>query len=215
MALTLGNLGNAHGALGDNSKKCELLERALPIWTRAYGTDHPQTEMCQEQLDIARSDLGFPLHAAAKRGDVDAIKQFFLDDGAEVDRANEKGRTPLWIACLKGHVEVARLLLEKGAEVDRVSKKGVTPLLIACQQGHVDTARLLLDKGAKVDRAEKEGATPLYIACRKGHVEAVRLLLDNGAEVDRAKENGETPLCVAKRKGHAAVVALLEEVRET
>ena len=55
-----------------------------------------------------------PLHAAAKTGDIDAMTQL-LDDGAEVDRANEKGRTPLWIACLKGHVEVARLLLEKGA----------------------------------------------------------------------------------------------------
>jgi len=50
VALMLGNLGLAHGALGDNSKKCELLERALPIFEGAYGADHPHKKMCQEVL---------------------------------------------------------------------------------------------------------------------------------------------------------------------
>ena len=50
VALTLFNLGVAHGSLGDNSKKRELLERVLPIWTRAYGNDHPHTKLCQGAL---------------------------------------------------------------------------------------------------------------------------------------------------------------------
>ena len=40
---------------------------------------------------------------------------------------NKNDVTPT-IACIKGHVDVARLLLEKGAEVDRANKK--TPLHI-------------------------------------------------------------------------------------
>jgi len=62
VAATLTNLGNAYGDLGDpakqrdmlegdNSKKRELLQRVLPILTRAYGTDHPQTRLCQSALD--------------------------------------------------------------------------------------------------------------------------------------------------------------------
>ena len=56
VALMLGNLGLAHGALGDNSKKCELLERALPIFEGAYGADHPHTEMYQEVLSAPPPD---------------------------------------------------------------------------------------------------------------------------------------------------------------
>ena len=40
----------AHGNLGNKPKKRELLERVLPIWTRAYGTDHPHTKLCQGVL---------------------------------------------------------------------------------------------------------------------------------------------------------------------
>ena len=50
VAITLFNLGVAHGCLGDNSKKHELLKRVLPIWTRAYGNDHPHTKLCQKEL---------------------------------------------------------------------------------------------------------------------------------------------------------------------
>ena len=120
------------------------------------------------------------------------------------------GRTPLWTACSKGHVDAARLLLEKGAEVDKAEEDGWTPLLLkACWKGHVDAARLLLDKGAEVDRADKDGETPLFNACWNGHVDAARLLLDKGAEVDRAAEDGATPLWIACWKGHVDAARLL------
>ena len=54
-------------------------------------------------------------------GDVDAAR-LVLDNGAEVNRAEEDGRTPLWQACYEGQVDAARLLLERGAEVDRATK---------------------------------------------------------------------------------------------
>ena len=66
-----------------------------------------------------------------------------LDKGAEVDRADEDGFTPLYIACQNGHVDAARLLLEKGAEVDRATKKGSTPLGIAQKKGHSAIIALL------------------------------------------------------------------------
>ena len=50
VANTLFNLGMAHGNLGDISLARELLERVLPIWTRAYGSAHPRTKICQTSL---------------------------------------------------------------------------------------------------------------------------------------------------------------------
>ena len=65
-----------------------------------------------------------------------------LDNGAEVDRANKGGVTPLLIACQQGHLDVARLLLERGADVNRATEKG-TPLAIAQKKGHSSIVALL------------------------------------------------------------------------
>jgi hypothetical protein len=127
------------------------------------------------QLCIDRQRMG-TLFIACWEGHVDAVR-LLLEKGADVNRADKNGATPLHAACFKGRATVAWLLLEKGAEVDRATGRGETPLFIACLKGHVDAARLVLEKGAEVDRA-REGFTPLYAACFMGHVAVVTLLLD-------------------------------------
>ena len=78
------------------------------------------------------------LSMAAAAGNIEAVD--------EVNRADEHGRTQLFIACGNGQVDAARSLLEKGAAVDRATKKyGMTPLLIACTRGHVEVAVLAGD----------------------------------------------------------------------
>tara|TARA_B100001173_G_C15996017_1_gene551123 strand:- start:115 stop:984 length:870 start_codon:yes stop_codon:yes gene_type:complete len=156
-----------------------------------------------------------------------------LDKGAEVDRAEKDGVTPLYVSCKNGHFDAARLLLDNGAEVDRANKDGATPLFVACCNGHVDAARLLLDKGADASRVTKKGTTPLGIARKKGHssivalleehlestfalhaaartgdVDAMTQLLEGEAVVD-AKKDGATPLFVACEKGHVNAAKLL------
>ena len=84
----------------------------------------------------------YPLHATAKRGDVNAMTRF-LDGGAEIDQADKDGRTPLYVACKNGHVDAARLLLDNGAEVDRAASWGRTPLYIAKENGHSAVVALL------------------------------------------------------------------------
>ena len=58
------------------------------------------------------------LRAACKRGDLEEVK-WLLDAGAEINRANSKGSTPLYLAAAYGRKKVVRLLLEAGAELDR------------------------------------------------------------------------------------------------
>ena len=65
-----------------------------------------------------------------------------LEKGAAADRARDNGATPLLLACLQGHVDVARLLLEKGADVNR-AMVGTTPLDIAKSKGHEALVALL------------------------------------------------------------------------
>ena len=50
VAITLMNLGNAYGALGDYAKARDMLERALAIKERAYGRDHPEVALTLTNL---------------------------------------------------------------------------------------------------------------------------------------------------------------------
>ena len=56
--ITLDNLGNAYGSLGDYEKKKEILEKALKITIKNYGKEHPSTGMTLANLGTAYRDLG-------------------------------------------------------------------------------------------------------------------------------------------------------------
>ena len=56
--------------------------------------DAKLSKMSKPQIILNAGCAAPDLHAAAKGGDVDAMARL-LDDGAEVDRANKRGHTPL------------------------------------------------------------------------------------------------------------------------
>ena len=146
----------------------------------------------------------FPLHAAAKAGQVDALARL-LDEGADVDQTNGDGETPLWIACLEGRVDAARLLLDRGAEVNRADDYGQTPLWVACLNGHIDVARLCLTRGANIDLATQKGTTPLAIAQKKGHATIVAMLADVGVKATDKPLNAGDGALVAEAPTAASV----------
>ena len=88
----------------------------------------------------ARGTLGakFPLHAALRTGDIDAMTQ--QDGGAAVDKV------ALFVTCEHGYVDAVRLLLERGAGVGRQKTQlpgaGVAPARLrqAPTQPNVDLA---------------------------------------------------------------------------
>eukprot|EP00658_Telonema_sp_P-2_P067200 TRINITY_DN56133_c0_g1_i1.p1 TRINITY_DN56133_c0_g1~~TRINITY_DN56133_c0_g1_i1.p1 ORF type:complete len:100 (-),score=24.51 TRINITY_DN56133_c0_g1_i1:141-440(-) len=57
-----------------------------------------------------------PLHCAAQSGDVDMARAL-LDAGAEIDKTNEAGVTPLYVAEVNGHDDVRTLLQSRGARL--------------------------------------------------------------------------------------------------
>lgn len=102
-------------------------------------------------------DLWEAVHA----GNVPEVRDH-LAAGADINgRAPIGNSTPLIIASLYGHKDVAALLIEKGADLSIPSDHGASPLLIASFFGHRDIVKLLLDKGADVNAKNKDGRTPL------------------------------------------------------
>ena len=59
-----------------------------------------------------------------------------LERGAEIDKPDGGGCTPLHGAARYGRADVVRLLLERGADIDRRTNSGKTPLRCAIERQH-------------------------------------------------------------------------------
>ena len=55
--------------------------------------------------------------------------------GADVNRYNNYGGTPLYISSRNGHQEAVKLLLSRGAKVNRANNGGNAPLTTASRAG--------------------------------------------------------------------------------
>ena len=124
-----------------------------------------------------------------------------------VEARSPKDESPLMMAALKGHLDLARRLIARDADVN---KTGWTPLHYAATNGHVAVIELLLENHAYIDAASPNGTTPLMMAAHYGSPEAVKLLLDSGADPTLKNQLGLTALDFAfrgNRKDAADLIA--------
>ena len=129
--------------------------------------------------------------------------------GADVNKTENLGKTPLYEATIAGHETIVGRLIAAGAAVNQANSSGDTPLLLAALQGHEAIVGRLIDAGAAVNQADVDGDTPLSFAALKGHEAIVGGLLDAGADVNKANKNGQTPLYRAAEIGHKGIVEIL------
>ncbi|OGP60430.1 MAG: hypothetical protein A2V67_19020 [Deltaproteobacteria bacterium RBG_13_61_14] len=88
--------------------------------------------------------------------------------------------TPLQIAVIRGHKDMAQYLLDQKANVNEANDYGRTPLHLAAYWGRKDFVELLLSRGAKVNVRDKTGITPLQLARQRGHGDIADLLRQHG-----------------------------------
>ena len=158
--------------------------------------------------------------SVAADGNIEAVKQA-IADGADVNVKDQNGRTPLQLAALRGHKEVAELLIAKGADVNAQHDKisGQTPLHYAAYYGLKEMVELLIAKGADVNAKQEEliemvdtgGWTPLHFAANGGYMEVAELLITEGADVNAKNNGGETPLDLAIMRNRTETAALLRK----
>lgn len=149
---------------------------------------------------------------ATRNANITKIREL-LTGGVNVNVNDDHEWTPLHVAALKGHVQVAEFLIQRGADVNADDVDGWTPLHIAALKGHNDVIKLLLQNHAEVDAGESEGWTALHIAAKGNHPEVVTTLIDAGADIDAEDENGKTPLKLATESGALQAVEILKARR--
>ena len=136
--------------------------------------------------------------------------RLLLDNGADVNMAEEEGWTPLHTLCrYSDDVDMARTLIGHWAGVNTKDPDDYTPLIHAVYRGCVATLETLLEHGAVINCQEKEGATPLYSAAELGFDNCMEALIRAGADVNLTATDGTTPLIRACDFGHAKCAEVL------
>lgn len=126
-----------------------------------------------------------------------------LKHGANVNKADGYGQTPLHAAAVRGDIQNLELLISHSANLDAATKTGRdrelanTPLALA---KNVETAKYLISKGASLQPAA--GDAPLLNAVKFGDIELVRLLLERGSNpnaMSRESKNSALWFAVSSR----------------
>ena len=134
-----------------------------------------------------------------------------------INHQDHLGRTPLLIACQRGHVPVVNVLLTYCAghiNTALATHGDCQPIHAAAYTGHDVIVALLIRHGASVDARNAEGRTPLILASDKGHSTVIRELINNGAESSLMGVNGRNALHIAFCHGQMEAVRLLVEANE-
>lgn len=110
-----------------------------------------------------------PLHVAVSNGLHNSLA-ILLENNADVNSVDQRGRTPLHVAVKRCDCQAMRMLLCRGAKVHVMDDTGMDPLQLASRFGHVELVRILLEYKAQIFYEGQKGPSPLHIAAMEGHV---------------------------------------------
>lgn len=165
-------------------------------------------------LDTLKHNLpGDVLTEAAQRG-LAGVVTILLENGADVTRRDQDGRTAMYWAAYNGHLEVVRVLLYNRIKPKENSQGLWSAMDAVARQGGKQIMELLIEDLIGTDGGVKQfvclGAELMETAVEHGQEEIVLLLLENGVDINsKGQWFGETALNLAASMGDAMIVQLL------
>lgn len=111
-------------------------------WIRAVSDVLPPYHHLKGDLDTLLSPDPSPLFAMAVFGLPGLLDH--LPPSADLEAQNERGHTGLYLACLHGHLDMAKALLARGADPDVQCGSHGSPLGAACYRGYGSVVEMLL-----------------------------------------------------------------------
>ena len=164
-------------------------------------------------------------HVASNKGHASSLRAL-LRNNADPNKTDEFGRSPLQLACFKGHSPCVEELVSNGCRINaQCSGNGPTALYLASELGHVQCVEALLRGGADPNvicsgskqfgnklkqwtfRPDNDVVgTTLHRAAKHGHNLCVEKLLSSGADPRKKNGQGLNPLHITCRQGRRQCV---------
>ena len=107
------------------------------------------------------------LVSASHSGSIE-MTTLLLEKGADVNKLDKAGISPLAEAAECGHTALAKLLIEAGADLEVAgTQDGMTALLLASQAGYDEFVQLLIAGKAAIGKTDHIGSTALMLAAQQ------------------------------------------------
>jgi len=162
-------------------------------------------------LVMAATGIGLKLNSDRLSADFvhsgdEASTKDLIAGGADLNRTEEMGSTPLMQAARSGEPGGVKTLLDNKVKVDAVDDSGRTALnwsiymfKLSKDPRYTQISRMLMEKGASVHHKDRQGRTYLINALEAGDFDVAQSLIDRGIDVKPADSGGTTALmCVMK-----------------
>ncbi|RWA07916.1 hypothetical protein EKO27_g7183 [Xylaria grammica] len=115
-------------------------------------------------------------------GELKDILDELISAGADINKPNILGYSPLYLACTNQKFDLIEHLVDLGANIDFITPHGSTALMETCCKPNAQNVNLLLERKADVTITNNHGLTALALACEYNQLENVKALLKNGAK---------------------------------
>jgi len=154
------------------------------------------TAYCQAQdVKPANPKADRALIDAVRKGsketvNIEPVKQA-IAAGADLDAKMQGGYTPLHLAAIYDHKEIAEVLIAAGADVNAKNNRDMTPLHQAARSGRNEIAGLLIAKGADVNAKGADDSTPLDWAISNDETEIANILRKHGGKTGEELKTAE------------------------
>ena len=114
-----------------------------------------------------------------------------LSKKADLQKEDDEGKTPLFLAAKNCNVNIIQMLLNHKADINYFgNKNGWNVLHYAINEScTTKTIEFLIKNKADVNKSSIIGTTPLFIAVRKNKMKDVELLIKNKADIHHLKND--------------------------
>ncbi|KAF5296333.1 hypothetical protein FQA39_LY12550 [Lamprigera yunnana] len=174
-----------------------------------------QLALNSKQIDIAylliSSGANFDdcLHDAIKSGNEEIVSKI-LHNGADINKQNIDGLTPLLQAIDSGHSNIAALLVKNGANVHLMDHNGRSAVYSAVSKNYRRLLSLLYLEGADVNKSTNDGDVPLVCAAKSYYYTIFKMLISFKADVNCSDGNGWSPLHAIIKSQPSLIDVLLQ-----
>ncbi|KAH9649316.1 Potassium channel SKOR [Citrus sinensis] len=204
---------------------CEL-SRLLRIDKQSFTKSNLRLKQLESDITFHigkhEAELALRVNSAAYHGDLYQLKGL-IRAGADLNKTNYDGRSPLHLATSRGYEDITLFLIQKGVDTNIKVKEGASLnvddagslLCTAVARGDSDFLKRVLSNGVDPNSRDYDHRTPLHVAASEGLYLMVKLLLEAGASVFTKDRWGNTPLDEGRMCGNKNLIKLLEDAKCT
>ena len=149
-----------------------------------------------------------PLIEAAANNPSSSIIELLYEYGADPDKPNDAGMTPLEAALTAGRTSNALVLLRVCRDDDGTGKNRA--LMSAAKDGNIPAVRELIQAGADLNYRDSEGNTALMLAVMNRHVKTANIIIESAGDNIKYKDEVLVKAVSASKPSQKLIEKLLE-----